>query len=94
MKSRSNKQKAWVRFSDPLAAFEEMEYLVKETGRSHVIKKTKRGMYYVRQKGAYGTRKGIVCELNIRNVVGEREINARRGVKPKGRVEGAKRALP
>ena len=93
MKSRSKGQKAWVRFSDPFAAFDEMEYLVANTGRSHVIKRTKRGMYYVRHKGIQGTNEGIVCELNVRNVVGDREINARRGVKPKGRVEGAKRLV-
>lgn len=93
MESHSKEQKAWVRFSDPFAAFDEMEYMVKETGRSHLIIKTKAGLYRVVQKGSQNTNKGIVCELNVRNVVGDREINARRGVKPKGRVEGVKRAV-
>lgn len=80
-------------FNDLEAAFEELEYLVGSEGRSHRIIRTQKGMYRVRPFEGYSAQGEIICELNIRNVVGESEINARRGAKLKRRVKGAKRSV-
>ena len=79
-------------FDDLEAAFEELEYLVGSEGRSHRIIRTIKGMYRVDRLG-YNAKGEIICELNIRNVVGERLINLQRGVKPKRRQSGKKRAV-
>ena len=79
-------------FNDLEAAFEELEYLVGSEGRSHRIIRTKKGMYRVDRLG-YNAKGEIICELNIRNVVGERLINLQRGAKPQRRQSGTKRAV-
>ena len=80
-------------FNDLEAAFEELEFLVGSEGRSHRIIRTIKGMYRVRPFDGYDAKGEVICELNIRNVVGEREINIRRGAKLKRRVKGAERAV-
>ena len=80
-------------FNDLEAAFEELEYLVGLEGRSHRIIKTKKGMYRVRPFDGYDSKGEIICELNIRNVVGERVLNLQRGAKSQRRQSGKKRSV-
>lgn len=80
-------------FNDLEAAFEELEYLVGSEGRSHRIIRTKKGMYRVKPFDGYDAKGENICELNIRNVVGERLINLQRGAKPQRRQSGTKRAV-
>ena len=80
-------------FNDLEAAFEELEFLVGSEGRSHRIIRTTKGMYRVKPFDGYDAKGEVICELNIRNVVGERLINLQRGAKLKRRVKGAKRAV-
>ena len=81
MKSRSDKQNAWVRFSDPLAAFEELEYLVKETGLSHRLFRNRKGQYVVIGNSYHPKKSTLVAELNCRNIHGNEMINKNRGEK-------------
>lgn len=80
-------------FNDLEAAFEELEFMVGSEGRSHRIIKTTKGMYRVRPFDGYDAKGEIICELNIRNVVGERILNLQRGVKSQRRQSGKKRSV-
>ena len=81
------------KFDDLDAAFEEMEYLVRTTELSHRIVRRKDGRYRVIPLHNKYDLKGTICELNIRNVVGEGRLNARRGAKSQRRSSGKKRAV-
>ena len=80
-------------FNDLEAAFEELEFLVGSEGRSHRIIRTTKGMYRVKLFDGYDAKGEVICELNIRNVVGERLINLQRGAKLKRRQSGKKRSV-
>ena len=80
-------------FNDLEAAFEELEFLVGSEGRSHRIIRTTKGMYRVKPFDGYDAKGEVICELNIRNVVGERLINLQRGAKLKRRQSGKKRSV-
>jgi len=80
-------------FNDLEAAFEELEFLVGSEGRSHRIIRTTKGMYRVKSFDGYDAKGEVICELNIRNVVGERLINLQRGAKLKRRQSGKKRSV-
>jgi len=80
-------------FNDLEAAFEELEFLVGSEGRSHRIIRTTKGMYRVKRFDGYDAKGEVICELNIRNVVGERLINLQRGAKLKRRQSGKKRSV-
>jgi hypothetical protein len=82
-----------VTFEDLDAAFEEMEYLVGQTEMSHRIIQRKDGRYRVIPFNNKDEQKGSICELNIRNIVGERLINLRRGTKSQRRHSGKKGAV-
>lgn len=82
-----------VTFDDLDAAFEEMEYLVGQTEMSHRIIRRKDGRYRVIPFNNKDEQKGSICELNIRNIVGERLINLRRGTKSQRRHSGKKGAV-
>jgi hypothetical protein len=78
-------------FDDPLAAMEEMEFLVKETGVTHRMFKKNSGKYCVNCSGYRPKSKTIlVAELNCRNTVGNSEINKRRGEKIRQSYAGKK----
>lgn len=72
-----------MRFTDLTAAFEEMEYLVKTTGRSFRIihAGTSTPAYHVVQKNGSAKVPFLIAELNCRNVVGDDQIQKRRGRK-------------
>jgi hypothetical protein len=56
-------------FDEPLAAMEEMEFLVRETRLTHRMFKNKRGKYFVNCSGYKPKSKTIlVAELNCRAV--------------------------
>jgi hypothetical protein len=80
-------------FDDLDAAFEEMEYLVGQTELSHRIVRRKDGRYRVIPFRNKEDQKGTICELNIRNIVGERFIHIRRGTKSQRRHSGKKGAV-
>jgi hypothetical protein len=80
-------------FDDLDAAFEEMEYLVGQTELSHRIVRRKDGRYRVIPFHNKEDQKGTICELNIRNIVGERLIHIRRGTKSQRRHSGKKGAV-
>ena len=71
-------------------AFEEMEFLVKETGRTHMIlhSASKDLPYRVIQRHGWANPQHLVAELNCRNVVGDAVINKRRGRKLNGMKGG------
>jgi len=73
-------------FNDLQVAFEEMEFLVKETGRTHMIlhSVSKELPYRVIERHGWANPRHLVAELNCRNVVGDKIINKRRGKKPNG----------
>ena len=73
-------------FTDIQAAFEEMEFLAKTTGRTHLLMNREKNGYRVVEAGCQGTTGEVIAELNCRNVIGESEINQRRGYKLKQRV--------
>ena len=64
-------------FTDLEAAFEEMEFLVKETSRTHRIVTRASSPGYLVTDGLVSCNR-IVAELNCRNCVGEKEINSKR----------------
>lgn len=74
------------RFDDIGAAFEEMEFLSQTTGRTHQLIKRKKNGYRVVEAGCQGPTGELIAELNCRNLIGESEINQRRGYKLKQRV--------
>ena len=82
-----------IQFEDLNDAFEEMEYLVEATELSHRIVRRKNGWYKVVPFNNKADQKDSICELNIRNVVGERMLNARRGAKSQRRHSGVKRPV-
>jgi hypothetical protein len=73
-------------FTDLDAAFDEMEFLAKTTGRTHLLMKRKKIGYRVVEAGCQGPTGEVLAELNCRNVIGESELNARRGYKLRQRV--------
>ena len=81
-----------MRFTDLIAAFEEMEYLVKTTGRTYRIihSGTKAPSYHVVQKSGSAKVPFLIAELNCRNVVGDEQIQKRRGRKAKKKKVGLK----
>ena len=83
-----------MRFTDLMAAFEEMEYLVDITGRTFRIihSGTKTPAYHVVQKAGGAKVPFLIAELNCRNVVGDEQIQKRRGRKIKKKAVG-KRAI-
>lgn len=84
MKSHS---KVEISFDDLEVAFEEMEYLVRETQLSHRICRRKDGRYRVIPFDNKKDEKESICELNCRNTMGERLINDKRRVRSeKGRI--------
>ena len=72
-----------MRFTDLMSAFEEMEYLVKTTGRTFRIihSGTNTPAYHVVQKSGSAKVRFLIAELNCRNVVGDEQIQKRRGKK-------------
>lgn len=70
-------------FDDLGAAFEEMEWLVKETGHTFRIlhSGTRSAKYHVVQKSGCAKVPFLVAELNCRNVVGDEAVQKRRGRK-------------
>ena len=88
-----------MKFTDLVAAFDEMEYLVKTTGRTYRIihSGTKTPSYHVVQKSGSAKVPFLIAELNCRNVVGDDQIQKRRGRKAKqttvGRKENTKHGL-
>lgn len=74
------------RFDDIDAAFEEMEFLTKTTGRTHQLLKRKKNGYRVVEAGCKGPTGEVIAELNCRNLIGESDINARRGFKLRQKV--------
>jgi len=76
-------------FTDLQAAFEEMEWLVKDTGRTFRIvhSGTRSPKYHVVQKSGCAKVPFLIAELNCRNVVGDEDIQKRRGRKMR-RVKG------
>jgi len=81
-----------VRFTDLTAAFEEMEYMVKATGHTYRIihSGTNTPAYNVVQKAGSAKVPFLIAELNCRNVVGDEQLQKRRGRKPKKKMEGKK----
>ena len=67
-------------FTDLEAAFEEMEFLVEETNKTHKLsyRENKNG-YRVTVTGIPIKSELLICELNCRNLVGQKEINIARG---------------
>jgi hypothetical protein len=93
MKSHS---KIEISFDDIEVAFEEMEYLVWETGLSHRVCRRKDGRYRVVPFDNKKDEKDSICELNCRNTVGDRLINDKRRIrtaKGRTRVQGALSAM-
>ena len=72
-----------MRFSDLTAAFEEMEWLVRTTGRTFRIihAGTNTPAYHVVQKSGCAKVPFLIAELNCRNLVGDEQIQKRRGRK-------------
>ena len=72
-----------MRFTDLTAAFEEMEYMVKTTGHTYRIIHggTRSPTYHVVQKAGSAKVPYLIAELNCRNVVGDEQIQKRRGRK-------------
>ena len=72
-----------MRFTDLTAAFEEMEYMVKTTGHTYRIIHggTRSLTYHVVQKAGSAKVPYLIAELNCRNVVGDEQIQKRRGKK-------------
>ena len=72
-----------MRFTDLNAAFEEMEYLVKTTGHTYRIIRggTRSPTYHVVVKKGGAKVPFLIAELNCRNVVGDSQIQKRRGRK-------------
>ena len=67
-------------FTDIEAAFEEMEFLVEDTGKTHLLIRGSGGnKYYVNlSNGKIPDRQCVIAELNCRNVIGQKEIDKRR----------------
>ena len=65
------------------AAFEEMEYLVKTTGHTYRIihSGTNTPAYHVVQKAGGAKVPFLIAELNCRNVIGDEQVQKRRGRK-------------
>jgi len=82
-----------MRFTDLEAAFEEMEYLVKTTGRTFRIlhSGSRSPSYHVVQKAGSAKVPFLIAELNCRNVVGDEPIQKRRASKMR-RVVGKDKA--
>ena len=79
------------KFDNPLDAFEELEFLVKETGVTHRMFKKNSGKYFVNCSSYRPKSKLIlVAELNCRNTVGNSKINERRGEKIRQSYAGKK----
>lgn len=76
-------------FDDLEAAFEEMVYMVKETGHTYRIihSGTRSPTYHVVQKSGCAKVPFLIAELNCRNVVGDEDIQKRRSKKMR-RVRG------
>ena len=89
-KSPSERQYLEVSFDSLEDAFEEMEFLVGATELSHRICRRKDGRYRVVPFHNKEDEKDSVCELNIRNIVGERLLNIRRGTKSQKKRAGVK----
>ena len=72
-----------MRFTDLMSAFEEMEYLVKTTGHTYRIIRggTRSPPYHVVVKKGSAKVSFLIAELNCRNVVGDDQIQKRRGRK-------------
>lgn len=72
-----------MRFTDLMSAFEEMEYLVKTTGRTFRVVHSGSNIpaYHVVQKSGSAKVPFLIAELNCRNVVGDKQIQKRRGKK-------------
>jgi len=72
-----------MRFTDLTSAFEEMEYLVKTTGHTYRIIRggTRSPSYHVVVKKGSAKVPFLIAELNCRNVVGDSQIQKRRGRK-------------
>jgi hypothetical protein len=79
-----------MRFTDLMAAFEEMEYLVQTTGRTFRIihSGTNVPAYHVVQKAGSAKVPFLIAELNCRNVVGDEQIQKRRGRKTQKKSVG------
>mgnify|MGYP003632414750 CR=1 FL=1 len=54
-------------FTDQEAGFEEMEFLVKQTGLSHYMYKNKHDKYFVVQCGRARQNYPVLAKLNYRN---------------------------
>lgn len=74
------------RFENLQDAFEEMEFLTKTTGRTHRLYARKKNGYRVVEALNGVQSDKLIAELNCRNLIGEKEINTRRGLKIKKRV--------
>ena len=81
-----------MRFTDLMAAFEEMEYLVQTTGRTFRIihSGANNPAYHVVQKSGSAKVPFLIAELNCRNVVGDEQIQKRRGRKTQKKMVGKK----
>jgi len=57
------------KFDEPMDAFEELEFIVRETRLTHRLFKNKKGKYFV-SKGGYMPKRNtvLVAELNCRAV--------------------------
>lgn len=84
-----------MRFTDLTAAFEEMEYLVQTTGRTFRIIRsgTKAPAYHVVQKSGGAKVPFLIAELNCRNLVGDEQIQKRRGRKTKKNTVGKRETI-
>lgn len=76
-------------FTDLEAAFDEMVYMVQTTGHTYRIihSGTRSPKYHVVQKAGGAKVPFLIAELNCRNVVGDEQIQKRRGRKMR-RVKG------
>ena len=79
-----------MRFTDLMSAFEEMEYLVHTTGRTFRIihSGTKTPAYHVVQKAGSAKVPFLIAELNCRNMIGDEQIQKRRGRKTQKKMTG------
>ena len=82
-------------FTDIQAAFEEMEYLVETTGCTFRIlhSGTKKQGYHVVQKAGGAKVPFLVAELNCRNVIGDEQVQKRRGRKTQKNNVGKKETI-
>tara|TARA_R100000149_G_C5817040_1_gene97899 strand:+ start:254 stop:571 length:318 start_codon:yes stop_codon:yes gene_type:complete len=68
-------------FDNPLDAMDELDFLVRGSGLTHRMFKSRKNKYYVLNTSYIPKKDMLVAELNCRNVEGNNAINARRGEK-------------